>query len=441
MFDSKSNDSTNSEDTVSTLMNIKNHFREKYSWLELFVGLRYVDCHFDEKKFIEEAEYAQQKLLSDENIIATLETPQKNVSQLDFKQEILTLKDVDFFLYLLKFQNEMNTTKPKFIEKTGLEPKNILEFSISSTTERNGYMLILDEKIQSLCLYLNGTQGIIDAISDLKADPVPISETLDGYVHEGMLHNAQWFVQNKKKKIKQILNENPNFHFLIVGHSLGAGVGSILSILLKKDFPDLKCIGFATPSCISQELLEESAGYITTFVNNNDFVPCFSVSSVKSMKTRLPKDWQKLFKQDIQKNEKPWVKTLNKYGITDFLVLGMSDMEQEDPMIELEPKKLEKLGNSIQKQIIVLLPAGRVFHFRNIEKEIYVKPCSNQEFEELKFLGEYIEDHFLEGYLQGMNLLKVKFQKFQKDIQLGNVHFYHPKLKEEIELAPWKDES
>jgi hypothetical protein len=84
MFTSESNESIHSEETVSVLINIKNHFREKYSWLELFVGLRYIEYNFDEKKFIQEAKEAQEKLLSDENIISTLEIPQQNISQLIF---------------------------------------------------------------------------------------------------------------------------------------------------------------------------------------------------------------------------------------------------------------------------------------------------------------------------------------------------------------------
>jgi len=32
-----------------------------------------------------------------------------------------------------------------------------------------------------------------------------------------------------------------------VGHSLGAGVAAILAILLKNDYPNLKCISFSPP--------------------------------------------------------------------------------------------------------------------------------------------------------------------------------------------------
>lgn len=43
-------------------------------------------------------------------------------------------------------------------------------------------------------------------------------------------------------------NINTNeYELLIVGHSLGAGVGSILAILLKNDYPNLKCFSYSPP--------------------------------------------------------------------------------------------------------------------------------------------------------------------------------------------------
>ena len=49
------------------------------------------------------------------------------------------------------------------------------------------------------------------------------------------------FLQIKKER------ETNKFKLLVVGHSLGGGTGTILSILLKSKYPDLKCFTFGPP--------------------------------------------------------------------------------------------------------------------------------------------------------------------------------------------------
>ena len=41
-----------------------------------------------------------------------------------------------------------------------------------------------------------------------------------------------------------------HYRLVIVGHSLGAGVASILAILLKDYFPDLICYAYSPPGCV-----------------------------------------------------------------------------------------------------------------------------------------------------------------------------------------------
>ena len=41
-----------------------------------------------------------------------------------------------------------------------------------------------------------------------------------------------------------------DYKLVITGHSLGAGVASILAVLLRPQFPDLVCYAFSPPGCI-----------------------------------------------------------------------------------------------------------------------------------------------------------------------------------------------
>lgn len=59
-----------------------------------------------------------------------------------------------------------------------------------------------------------------------------------------------------------------------MGHSLGAAIASLLAIMLRKRSheelgfsPDIvSAVGFATPPCVSRELAESCADFVTTVV-------------------------------------------------------------------------------------------------------------------------------------------------------------------------------
>ena len=44
--------------------------------------------------------------------------------------------------------------------------------------------------------------------------------------------------------------EYRDYRLVVTGHSLGAGVASVLSVILKKDYPNLVCYAFSPPGCI-----------------------------------------------------------------------------------------------------------------------------------------------------------------------------------------------
>ena len=60
-------------------------------------------------------------------------------------------------------------------------------------------------------------------------------------------------VELNSKRLLEREFEKPEFRdyqLVLSGHSLGAGVVSVLSIMLQRDYPDLKCYAFSPPGCI-----------------------------------------------------------------------------------------------------------------------------------------------------------------------------------------------
>ena len=68
-----------------------------------------------------------------------------------------------------------------------------------------------------------------------------------------MYLNAKNILRELNKK--KLLSVPEGYRLVLSGHSLGAGVVSILSLLLLRDYPDLKCYAFSPPGCIFRYII------------------------------------------------------------------------------------------------------------------------------------------------------------------------------------------
>ena len=57
---------------------------------------------------------------------------------------------------------------------------------------------------------------------------------------------------NKTKVLDNLMDEHKDYKLVITGHSLGAGVASVLAVLLKpkEKYKDLVCYAFSPPGCV-----------------------------------------------------------------------------------------------------------------------------------------------------------------------------------------------
>jgi len=149
--------------------------------------------------------------------------------------------------------------------------------------------------MKSVILTVRGTLSIKDALTDLSVSMVPAaipgcpySET---YVHNGMYRTAVWINEELEKRqilTKTLEGEFWDYQLVITGHSLGAGVASILSLLLRPKFPDLVCYAFSPPGCIfSFPVAVYSRQFITTVVLGNDLIPRVTFRSLLYLKTQV----------------------------------------------------------------------------------------------------------------------------------------------------------
>ncbi|KAF0484021.1 putative class 3 lipase [Gigaspora margarita] len=152
------------------------------------------------------------------------------------------------------------------------------------------YMIIRDPKTNSLIISIRGTLSATDAITDVLAYYEPWK---NGFVHRGMFRSAQYLVRKSLKDIRVAVKKFKVNSIQVIGHSLGAAVSCLVTLLLRKrckdlieDGIDIHAWSFATPPCCSLDIAcrNETKSYIDNFVNENDVVPRLSYGSFMNFK-------------------------------------------------------------------------------------------------------------------------------------------------------------
>ncbi|KAI8620840.1 hypothetical protein BC830DRAFT_408675 [Chytriomyces sp. MP71] len=163
----------------------------------------------------------------------------------------------------------------------------------------------LDREAGVVVVTLRGTLSLSDLLIDLKFDYA----TYKGHhVHAGMLHTATLLWQRDSclfKAVHQALTANPSYGLVLIGHSLGGGVATLLahewstpSTLPKAPTPystnpasglpphrPLHCYSFGTPCVVSHTLSTALQPYTTTVIHGNDMIPTMSVGLIRDLKT------------------------------------------------------------------------------------------------------------------------------------------------------------
>ncbi|KAK6012667.1 triacylglycerol lipase, partial [Ostertagia ostertagi] len=105
-----------------------------------------------------------------------------------------------------------------------------------------------------------------------------------------MLMSARYVFDTLRKH--QVLEDlavlNTNYQLVVCGHSLGAGVASLLTLLLKQEYPDVRCFAFAPPGCvISENGLHEMEQHVMSIVSGDDVVSRISFHAMQRLRIKV----------------------------------------------------------------------------------------------------------------------------------------------------------
>lgn len=139
---------------------------------------------------------------------------------------------------------------------------------------------------------IRGTFSVADVITDLEADACEFYDMPRG-AHSGMLRAARRKFRILDETISRLADENEKHDIVVVGHSLGAGVASLLSIELVRAHPHLasrvNCYAFACPPVLSDAVARSAdvSRYIRTVVLDSDIVPRLCLRSMRRFRFEL----------------------------------------------------------------------------------------------------------------------------------------------------------
>ncbi|ORC92606.1 putative lipase domain protein [Trypanosoma theileri] len=191
------------------------------------------------------------------------------------------------------------------LKVSGLPDEDIILTSWENRLFRPVFFVALDRSTNSVIVSIRGTMSFADCVTDLVATPslLEVSESEreahttpdDYYVHGGMKQSAAYVLNELQETgiLQDILTgQYKNQKLVILGHSLGAGVATILSILLHTTQPRLRdrirCLAYAPPGgLLSPALVSYSKSFVLGCFVGNDVIPRMAAHTFDNLRESI----------------------------------------------------------------------------------------------------------------------------------------------------------
>ena len=274
----------------------------------------------------------------------------------------------------------------------GIKAEDIAYSQLKSQRYLPAHAIILNTEEKVVILSIRGTMSVFDCLSDLTGDYTTYDYTCTetgevistGLVHSGIMTCARNLSAEVKTKILQLLNQNPDFSLVIVGHSLGAGATALLALYWLSD-PEIMQKGFialayAPPAVVSSELNRYLKNFLFSCSFGSDIVCRMSFGSLK--------DCVEIVNFFLEKEKSPnSIKASN--IVTNYLYKGKLS---ESVLISIYQELKERFTNC------KLEPPGYIFQIFSKKKHKDYKLIQDTED---KYIGAFVDPKFFQEIVFG----------------------------------------
>ncbi|XP_046382203.2 diacylglycerol lipase-beta-like isoform X4 [Haliotis rufescens] len=193
----------------------------------------------------------------------------------------------------VSFDNACECHTAAIKKVTGISDQDLVYVSFHNKFKEIPFYVAVDREHKSVVISIRGTLSLEDALVDLSAEgmPIDIEGVENAYVHGAMLDCAN-YIKDRLDTL-QLLTKAFDLlpgcsRLVIVGHSLGAGVAAILSILLKPRHGDLICFAYSPPGgLMSPSVSAHVQSYVCSVVVGKDLVPRLGLPTMNDLKTKI----------------------------------------------------------------------------------------------------------------------------------------------------------
>ncbi|KAJ3101920.1 hypothetical protein HDU97_000961 [Phlyctochytrium planicorne] len=176
--------------------------------------------------------------------------------------------------------------------------------------------------------YAEAIYVIVDLNCDLASIQVPWSgTTISAKTHSGMLMTAGNIRDEIAGLLEELLlkedSQYRDFRLIVCGHSLGAGVASLLSYLLKLKGHNVTCYAYSPPGCISTaETIPFFSSFCTSVILGDDIVPRLNRRTIERLKIQV--------KAAVQSCRRRKVEVLGGFVLADLFGIKAAALDSRD---------------------------------------------------------------------------------------------------------------
>jgi hypothetical protein len=251
--------------------------------------------------------------------------------------------------------------------QTELKPKGykLIRHDAAIEPGRVGHFVAVHYPKKQVLLSIKGTSTFSDVLTDIVGKAVPHPDYKEDLkCHEGIFVAAQMMLEETRHLIEHFFQD---YKVIICGHSLGAGVSTLLGLFLKEEFPklDLQVYAFATPACCSRDAALACQSYITSVVNNNDCVPRMTLMNLRMMHKMFMLVDKKLDEKGLSPKD---FKTAKRY-ISDLMVIDDDLLLTPEELSEFFRAEFEKEDADEKFTELQLFVPGKVVSVWNNTKD------------------------------------------------------------------------